>query len=318
MPGHIESITLYIPDEYKLLNELAPSLALTPLDVRMFSRFYGLERFPRARGSLDDLFRPLLDKFAASHAARLKAIKYVVHTHTLPAVKPFPERLSTLIDDYGFNRDTEFCSLTMGHCSTSLTAIEYLARKLKPGEYALLLIGEKAFHPKVELIDGTTIMGECACAVLVSNPQSNGNVLGRFTTQAGEFNRQSGHFTDRGPLFSDHYFTFIINSLKSAFRHFGLTSETLPWLAPHNVNLSSWNKILSELGIDKNKIMLDNVKQYGHCFGADPFINLCAMADQGKIQPGEKVLLVSVGMGATFSSLLIQPNALKQISTFAI
>ncbi|WP_071604271.1 MULTISPECIES: 3-oxoacyl-[acyl-carrier-protein] synthase III C-terminal domain-containing protein [Dickeya] len=318
MPGHIESLTLYLPEEHKLLNELAPSLKLTPLDVRMFSRFYGLERFPRAPGSLNDMFHPLLSKFVECHTSQLKDIKYVVHTHTLPAVKPFPDCVKAMVSDYGFSADTEYFSLTMGHCSTSLTAIDFLSRKLKPGEYALLLIGEKAFHPKVELINDTTIMGECACAVLISNPVGAGNVIGRFTTQAGEFNRQSGHFYDNGPVFSDHYFPFILNSLKSAFCYFGITADTLSWLAPHNVNLSSWNKIMGELGISKNKVMLDNIKLYGHCFGADPFINLATLIKQGKAQPNEPVLLASVGMGATFSSLLIQQDAHHQISVIAI
>lgn len=318
MPGHIESITLYLPEEHKLLNELAVSLKLTPLDIRMFSRFYGLERFPRAPGSLNDLFHPLLSKFSKSHTCQLKDIKYVAHTHTLPAVTPFPDSISKIVSDYGFSAEVEYFSLTMGHCSTSLTAIDFLSRKLKHGEYALLLIGEKAFHPKVELINNTTIMGECACAVLLSNPEHSGNIIGRFTTQAGEFNRQSGHFYDNGPVFGDYYFYFILNSLKAAFRHFNITSETLSWLAPHNVNLSSWNKIMGELNITKNKVMLDNIKRYGHCFGADPFINLASIIDQGNAHPDDTVLLASVGMGATFSSLLIQQNALQKISVIAI
>lgn len=318
MLGHIESITLYMPDEYRSLNELAPSLELTPLDVRMFSRFYGLARFPRAPGSLDDLFRPLLSQFAAHHAPLLPDIRYVVHTHTLPAVKPFPDSISALLPEYGFRHDIEFCSLTMGHCSSSLTAVDWLSRKLKAGEYALLLIGEKAFHPRVELIADTTIMGECACAVLISKPEGRGNVLGRFTTQAGEYNRQSGHASDCVPRFSDHYFPFILRALHAALNHFDVTPETLSWLAPHNVNISSWNKILAEIDLPKNKVLLENISKYGHCFGADPFINLSTLLQQERVHSGDKILLASVGMGATFSSLLIQADSSHPIAVIAI
>ncbi|MCU1748579.1 3-oxoacyl-[acyl-carrier-protein] synthase III C-terminal domain-containing protein [Pseudomonas sp. 6D_7.1_Bac1] len=316
MLGHIESITVYIPEQRKSLAEVAPSLGLTPLDVRMFSRFYGLASFPRQPGSLDDLMRPLLEQFVAAHPDLIARIRHVVHAHTLPSIRPFHQTGRALLDESGFADDTHYCSLTMGHCATSLSAVEYACSRLKEGEYALLLVGEKAFHPKVELIDDTTIMGEAACAVLLSRSGDSGKVNARYSEQAGEFSRQKGHESSSESTFATAYFAFISDAMRSALHHFDCSLDSLDWIAPHNVNLSSWQKLADELAIPRTKIFLENVPRYGHCFGADPYLNLAALIRGQQLSPGDNVMLVSVGMGATFSSLLLELPAGNEIPVF--
>jgi 3-oxoacyl-[acyl-carrier-protein] synthase-3 len=316
MLGHIESITVHIPEQRKSLVEVAHSLGLTALDVRMFSRFYGLESFPRQPGSVDDLIRPLLEQFVAAHPDLIARIRHVVHAHTVPTLRPFDQTGRTLLDESGFADDTEYCSLTMGHCATSLPAVEYVCSRLKDGEYALLLVGEKAFHPKIELIDDTTIMGEAVCAVLLSRSGDRGKIIARHSEQAGEFSQHKGNEPSSDSAFAEAYFAFISDSMRSAAQHFGCALDAPDWIAPHNVNLSSWQKVADELAIPRTKIYLQNVPRYGHCFGADPYLNLAALIREQQLSPGDKVMLVSVGMGATFSSLLLELPAGNEIPVF--
>jgi 3-oxoacyl-[acyl-carrier-protein] synthase III len=316
MLGHIESITVHIPEQRKSLAEVALSLGLSALDVRMFSRFYGLQSFARSPGSVDDLIRRLLDQFVAAHPDLVTRVRHVVHTHTVPALRPFDETGRTLLDECGFANDTEYCSLTMGHCATSLPAVEYVCSRLKDGEYALLLIGEKAFHPKVELLDDTTIMGEAACAVLLSRSGELGKVTARYSEQAGEFSQHKGNEPRTNPGFADAYFGFVSNAMRSAAQHFDCSLDTLDWIAPHNVNLSSWQKLADELEIPRTRIFLQNIPRYGHCFGADPYLNLATLIRGQQLSPGDRLMLVSVGMGATFSSLLLELPAGNEIPVF--
>ncbi|WP_260955671.1 3-oxoacyl-[acyl-carrier-protein] synthase III C-terminal domain-containing protein [Pseudomonas citri] len=316
MLGHIESITLHIPEQRKSLAEAALSLGLSALDVRMFSRFYGLESFPRQPGTVDDLIRALLEQFVAAHPDIVTRIRHVVHAHTVPTLRPFHETGRTLLDACGFADDTEYCSLTMGHCATSLPAVEYACSRLRDGEYALLLVGEKAFHPKVELLDDTTIMGEAACAVLLSRSGAHAQVTARYSVQAGEFSEQKGNEPKTNPAFAEAYFGFVCNAMRSAMQYFDCAPHALDWIAPHNVNLSSWQKIADELEIPRSRIFLQNVPRYGHCFGADPYLNLAALIRDQQLSPGDKVMLVSVGMGATFSSLLLELPAGNEIPVF--
>ena len=316
MLGHIESLTVYIPEVRKSLAEVAPALQLSPLDIRMFSRFYGLASFPRQPGSLDDLLRPLLKQFTDHHADWLPRIKHVVHAHTLPGIRPFDLSGKALLDEAGFADDTHYTSLTMGHCSTSLSAVEYVCSRIKTGEYALLLVGEKAFHPKVELIDDTTIMGEAACAVLLSRAGERCKVTARYSMQAGEFSQHRGNESGKESRFASVYFSFIATAMRNALEHFGHTAGSLDWIAPHNVNLSSWQKLADELNIPRQTLFLENVPRYGHCFGADPYLNLATLIRQKRLSPGNHVMLVSVGMGATFSSLLLVLSAGNEIPVF--
>lgn len=316
MLGHIESITIHIPEQRKSLAEVALSLGLSALDVRMFSRFYGLESFPRQPGTVDDLISPLLEQFVAAHPDLVGRIRHVVHAHTVPALRPFHETGRALLDAYGFADNTEYCSLTMGHCATSLSAVEYACSRLKDGEYALLLMGEKAFHPKVELLDDTTIMGEAACAVLLSRSGVRARVTARYSAQAGEFSQHKGNEPRTNAAFADAYFAFVSDAMRSAAQHFDCSLDALDWIAPHNVNLSSWQKVADELAIPRTRIFLQNVPRYGHCFGADPYLNLAALIRGQQLSPGDKVMLVSVGMGATFSSLLLELPAGNEIPVF--
>jgi 3-oxoacyl-[acyl-carrier-protein] synthase-3 len=316
MLGHIESITIHIPEQRKSLAEVGLTLGLTALDVRMFSRFYGLESFPRHPGTVDDLIRQLLEQFVATHPDLITRVRHVVHAHTVPALRPFHETGRAVLDACGFAQDTEYGSLTMGHCATSLSGVEYLCSRLKDGEYALLLIGEKAFHPKVELLDDTTIMGEAGCAVLLGRSGDRARVIARHSEQAGQFSQHKGNEPRTNPEFADAYFAFVSNAMRRAAQHFDCALDALDWIAPHNVNLSSWQKIADALAIPRTKFFLQNVPRYGHCFGADPYLNLAALIRGQQLSPGDKVMLVSVGMGATFSSLLLELPAGNEIPVF--
>ncbi|WP_300628255.1 3-oxoacyl-[acyl-carrier-protein] synthase III C-terminal domain-containing protein [Pseudomonas sp.] len=316
MLGHIESITLYIPEQRKSLAEVAHTLGLSALDVRMFSRFYGLERFPRQPGTVDDLIRPLIEQFVTAHPDVVPRIRHVAHAHTVPSLRPFHATGKALLNGCGFAEDTQYSSLTMGHCATSLSAVDYLCSRLKDGEYALMLIGEKAFHPKVELLDDTTIMGEAGCAVLLSRCGDRARIIARYSEQAGEFSQHKGNEARTNPAFAEAYFAFVSHAMRNAAQQLGCTLDALDWIAPHNVNLSSWQKVADALQIPRSRIFLGNVPRFGHCFGADPYLNLAALIRGQQLRRGAKVMLAGVGMGATFSSLLLELPAGNEIPVF--
>lgn len=52
-------------------------------------------------------------------------------------------------------------------------------------------------------------------------------------------------------------------------------------ILPHNVNISSWRQLSKSLDIPIQKIYLKNVSKYGHCFCADPFLNLESVIEEG-------------------------------------
>jgi len=70
--------------------------------------------------------------------------------------------------------------------------------------------------------------------------------------------------------------------------------------------LLSWYQVAAAIHMPIEKIYLKNISKTGHCFGSDPFINLKDGISAGLISPGDYYLLVTVGLGATFSAILFQ------------
>ncbi|WP_226100676.1 3-oxoacyl-[acyl-carrier-protein] synthase III C-terminal domain-containing protein [Dickeya oryzae] len=306
MLGHIEAIEIAFPPDIQSLDDVAQEVGLSRLDIRMFDRFYGLRRFHGGPGTLDDLLTPVVDQIQHNQPQAFAAISHVVHCHTVPCVRVFDTASLTPSWLKRFPHQTEFASLTMGHCATPLTAAEWLLKQLSPGAFGLMLIGEKAFHPRVKLIKDTTLMGEAACAVLLTRNGNGPAILSRYTGQDGRFSIQQGADEHETSDFGQHYVDFTRQHLQAALDKAGITMDRVDWIAPHNVNLASWHRLAQLMHFPREKIFLENVPRYGHCFGADPFINLHQLQQQQRLHKGDAVLLVSVGLGATYSSLLIE------------
>ncbi len=86
----------------------------------------------------------------------------------------------------------------------------------------------------------------------------------------------------------------------------GLGLDDVAWVFPHNVNRISWERVARRLGFPLERIFLDNVPVTGHCFCADPFINYRTARDLGRLAPGDRYLLATVGLGATFSAMVLE------------
>jgi 3-oxoacyl-[acyl-carrier-protein] synthase-3 len=94
--------------------------------------------------------------------------------------------------------------------------------------------------------------------------------------------------------------------LREALDRAGFSANEVTLVLPHNVNRLSWRQVADSMGIPLERIFLDNVAKLGHCFGADPFINLSDARSAGKVRPGDIVLLATAGLGATFAAMVVR------------
>lgn len=307
-PLRIVDIGAHVPASRQTVAEAARELALPAMEGRLFERFYGLSSLPyEAGGSLWSLHQPAVAALAARHPELGRSLDLIVFTHTLPAITPLhggrlAARLAAMLDCRA-----EVMDLSLGHCATALAALPLLAARLKPGRQALLLAGERGFHPQLRVLPATTIMGEAACAVLLQPDAGGFLVEGVHARHDGRFCRNSGHRREAdGPAFAAHYPTLLVAHLRDSLQRFGLTVDQLKLVLPHNVNAPSWQAALRQLGWPQDKLYLDNIARYGHCFGADPFLNLRHALAEGRLARGDRALLVAVGMGATLASALVR------------
>jgi 3-oxoacyl-[acyl-carrier-protein] synthase-3 len=165
------------------------------------------------------------------------------------------------------------------------------------------------------LIENTSIMGEAAAAILVGHREGLLTYLGGHTTHDGDIS-----VIDEDPSggsivgFGASYYEFMVSHIRDALSEHKVNLDDLRYVFPHNVNIASWRRIASTLGVSPEKIYLRNVPCYGHCFGADPFVNVLDAYEQGSLTVGDTVLLVSAGLGGTVATALMHVSALPHRS----
>jgi len=300
-------IGLHFPERVEKIGAVAEELALSQDQTRMFARFFGFESF---RCDPEQALAPLLHEAARLVLERNEELgerlTHVVYCHTLPSTAVFSGDTHSVLEPF-FAQGLEAFSVTMNHCATGLTALSILEEILTDDGVALVLIGEKAFHRVVRVIENATIMGEAGCALLVGRGVGPYRILGSATSHDGRFACITGRPGDDSlSAFADSYVDFACESIQRALTRFGVGLADIRCVMPHNVNIPSWSQIARQIGLDPHRILLSTIGRYGHCFGADPFINLQHARQRGIVGPSDMALLFSIGLGATASSALIE------------
>jgi 3-oxoacyl-[acyl-carrier-protein] synthase-3 len=300
---------LAFPERTERLPEITEVSKLSRNQMRMFERFFGFNQF-----HCDDALplQQLIGRASTNLLMRNDGedtrLRYVVHCHTLPSTSVFAAGTSPVLAPFA-ERGIEVFSATMNHCATSLSMLGTMDRLLGKHDTGLILIGEKAFHPDIRIIENTTIMGEAAAAILVAHRPGRFSVIDTSIHHAPQFWQNSGH---RDELFlegfQEAYLPFASASICEALTAFGRSFSDIRYILPHNVNLASWYQIAQHVGFAPDKLCLSTIDRVGHCFGADPFINLKHAMEQGLLAPSDQVLLFSIGLGATASCALLQVN----------
>ncbi|MGD9918239.1 MAG: 3-oxoacyl-[acyl-carrier-protein] synthase III C-terminal domain-containing protein [Paenirhodobacter sp.] len=303
----ILDVELAFPARTERLGEISAELGLSRNQTRMFDRFFGFDRFHHdpdesQQALIGAAVAPLLKR----NAAAAERLGHVGHCHTLPATTLFEGVHSDILAPFA-GSGAEVFSATMNHCATGITLLGAMERLLAPGQTGLIVIAEKAFHPDIRLIENTTIMGEGCAAVLVGPGQGRFDLIGVRSCHLPQFWQNSGH-RNEGFLdgFDEAYLPFAIESLRSACAQYGVAAETLRFVLPHNVNFASWLQIANALGLRRDQLWLETIGRVGHCFGADPFINLIEAERAGRLRAGDRVALFSIGLGATAACALLE------------
>nr|WP_316654785.1 3-oxoacyl-[acyl-carrier-protein] synthase III C-terminal domain-containing protein [uncultured Gellertiella sp.] len=299
---HIHAIGVGVVPACQSIEDAAPSLGLTSTETRMFKRLFGLVNFPYDEAmALQSLLLLALKDLAHRSGRALEDVTHVFHCHTVPCVVPFGQPFAGGAMAF----DSECASLAMSHCATGITALSLAGDMLLPGETALILIGEKAYHPNIRLIADTTIMGEAAVALLVGFGKTGLEVLGTRSDHDGRWAINRG-YPGEDSSFDRDYVEFLESHISAALNQFSLSANDLDLILPHNVNTISWVALARRLGFPLGKLFLQNIGTYGHCFGVDPFINAVDAIACNKATPGSLALMVSVGMGLTAASALVR------------
>jgi 3-oxoacyl-[acyl-carrier-protein] synthase-3 len=98
-----------------------------------------------------------------------------------------------------------------------------------------------------------------------------------------------------------HLTSYSMQALKAA----GLTSAELDWVVPHQANSNIVQKISQRLGYSRAKFV-ENLAEYGNTSAASIPIALDEAVRDGRIQPGQTVLMCALGAGITWGAAIVR------------
>jgi 3-oxoacyl-[acyl-carrier-protein] synthase III len=317
----LEAVSVYLPPARVPIEDLAGSLGLTAMQVKLFRRFHGLREVGRDPDmSLSDL---LMKAAAGLDALRGQEhrVRYVLYARAMPVVAPYPVNpLHEVCRTLGLEHALAF-TVTQQSCASGLMAIDMAGRLLAAdiaaapdppdrtgdpaGPLALILAGEKAFTHDAQVFADTTVFGEGASACLVSASGARDRLLAYASHVRGDFDNATGENDAR---LQREYRPLLAEVMLRALDEAGLTLDDIRVILPHNVNMVTWQRMCLLLKFPRDRVLLDNIPTSGHVFCADLFVNYQTACERGLLQPGDRYLAAAVGAGggATFAAMVFE------------
>ena len=214
-------------------------------------------------------------------------------------------------------------------CSGFLYAMEFARHAVGAGAFRnALIIGAEKLSAFVDWNDRNTcvLFGDGAgAAVLLPSTNGGGKILsstlGTDGAQAELLNIPGGGsacpaLPGTAPvkpavlsMQGREVFKHAVNAMRQAaidgIAAAGLTSADIDLIIPHQANLRIIDAIVERLDFDRDNVFI-NLDKYGNTSAAAVAIALDEANRQGRIKPGDRILLVAFGAGLTWASAVIE------------
>lgn len=189
----------------------------------------------------------------------------------------------------------------------------------------VLVIGAETFSRIVDWNDRSTcvLFGDGAGAIVLERGEGDGTttdrgILGLCLHSDGAFNRILN--VSGGPSEAGHGAGVVMMEGREVFRHaviklaevadevmekVGVTSDEIDWIVPHQANLRIIESTARKAGVPMEKVIV-TVGQHGNTSAASIPLALCSGVEDGRIRPGDLLLMEAIGGGLAWGSALIR------------
>ena len=235
----------------------------------------------------------------------------------------FPSTASTVQANLGIRRGAAFDVQAV--CSGFIYALATADNFLKAGQHKrALVIGAETFSRILDWDDRTTcvLFGDGAGAVVLEAGQGTGTtedrgVLTSHLHADGRYRdllyvdggpsktKTVGHLRMTGKEVFRHAVVNLADAVNEALAATGLTPADIDWIVPHQANLRIIEGTAKKLGIDGSRVVV-TVDHHGNTSAASVPLALTEAWTDGRIQPGNLVLLEAMGGGFTWGSCLVR------------
>jgi 3-oxoacyl-[acyl-carrier-protein] synthase III len=303
----LERVESFVPERRVKVDEFAESLGLRKTEIGVFRKIYGLDevRFDPEVG-LFDLVLPAARRALAA-LPEGQRVDLVVFAHTILSLAPPDIEPAQVIRDQLGLPYAEAFAINQQACVSSMGAIDVAAELLRGsgGGYALMVTGERAYSPAIQLIPHSAIMADAAAAALITVDGAGDQVLSNVTRTRGEFAAGLLMTEEEIQQFGKAYAGELSGVIREAIAEAGLDLSDIELVIPHNVNTISWKQTAKELDIAPSRVFTDNIPRYSHCYSSDVFVNYTTLREEDRLVDGGHYVLASVGLGATFGAMVI-------------
>ena len=187
-----------------------------------------------------------------------------------------------------------------------------------------LVIGAETFSRLLDWTDRTTcvLFGDGAGAVvldavpqtgtgadrgiLTAHLRSDGRHKDKLYVDGGPSTTgTTGHLHMEGREVFKHAVAMITDVVVDAFAATGYTAADVDWFVPHQANRRIIEGSAHKLGIAPEKIVI-TVDRHGNTSAASIPLALSVAVDDGRIKPGDLILLEAMGGGFTWGAVLLR------------
>jgi 3-oxoacyl-[acyl-carrier-protein] synthase-3 len=235
----------------------------------------------------------------------------------------FPATAVAIQADLGITQGAAFDmqAVCSGFVFALATADTYMKSRLFK---RALVIGSEAFSRILDWEDRSTcvLFGDGAGAVVVEAQKLNGvatdrGVLATCLRSDGRYRDKLyvdggpsstgtvGHLRMDGPEVFRHAVTKISEVIGTTLDQAGYKASDIDWFVPHQANRRILDGAAKKLGLDREKIIITLDKHANTSAASIPLALSQGRAD-GRIKPGDLVLIEAMGGGFTWGAVLIR------------
>jgi 3-oxoacyl-[acyl-carrier-protein] synthase III len=231
----------------------------------------------------------------------------------------FPATAALVQADLGITRGAAFDVQAV--CSGFIYAMTTADNFIRAGQHQnVLVIGSETFSRILDWTDrGTCVLfGDGAGAMILS--AERGGERGILSTKLHSDGRYANKlYVDGGPSTTKtvgllrmegrevfkHAVVNLASVVDEVFEGTGLTPKDIDWLVPHQANKRILDGTAKKLGLPENQVVI-TVDLHGNTSAASIPLAFDVAVRDGRIKPGNVILLEAMGGGFTWGAVLVR------------
>ena len=212
-------------------------------------------------------------------------------------------------------------------CSGFVYELVIGASMLTTGSRNVLLVGAETVSRLMDPTDRTTtiLFGDAAGAAVIAPAQGDEGLLAwdlgcdgsaqklleipaggsRLPASPETVANRQHYMTMAGQEVFRRAVRVVVDSCAATLEKAGVAAADVDWFVPHQANIRIIEAASSRVGIPMERTIV-NIEKYGNTSSASIPLALFEAVDDGRVKPGDLVLVCGFGAGMTWASALIR------------